>query len=59
MRVTPNKVPRVPLGTRLTPQMKESLIAAAQRNGRSVTQEVELRLEIADLVIRQSRGAAA
>ena len=36
---------RVPLGLRVTPEMKERLEAAAIKNGRSLSQEAELRLE--------------
>lgn len=36
---------RVPLSLRVTPAMKESLEEAAGKNGRSLTQEIELRLE--------------
>ena len=36
---------RVPLGLRVTPEMKKRLEKAAIRNGRSISQEVELRLE--------------
>jgi hypothetical protein len=36
---------RVPLGLRVTPEMKGRLEAAAQQNGRSLSQEAELRLE--------------
>ena len=36
---------RVPLGLRVTPEMKRRLEAAATKKGRSLSQEVELRLE--------------
>jgi hypothetical protein len=36
---------RVPLGLRVTPEMKKRLEQAAIKNGRSLSQEVELRLE--------------
>lgn len=36
---------RVPLGLRITPRMKRKLEEAARRKGRSLSQEVELRLE--------------
>ena len=36
---------RVPLGLRVTPEMKKRLEKAAIRNGRSISQEAELRLE--------------
>lgn len=36
---------RVPLGLRVTPEMKEKLDAAARQSGRSQSQEAELRLE--------------
>jgi hypothetical protein len=45
------KAPRVYTATRLTPQMRQSLIDAAERSGRSITQEIELRLEIATMVM--------
>jgi TraY domain len=53
MRVLPGpKAPRVPIGIRVTPQMRDSLINAAQTSGRSVTQEIEVRLELADYLMR-------
>jgi hypothetical protein len=45
------KAPRVYTATRLTPQMRQRLIEAAEQSGRSITQEIELRLELADLVM--------
>lgn len=36
---------RVPLGLRVTPELKEKLDAAARQSGRSQSQEAELRLE--------------
>ena len=36
---------RVPLGLQVTPEMKKRLEKAAIKNGRSISQEVELRLE--------------
>ena len=36
---------RVPLGLRVTPEMKKRLERAAIKNGRSISQEAELRLE--------------
>src|SRR5262245_3291966 len=36
---------RVPLGLRVTPEMKKRLDAAAEESGRSQSQEVEFRLE--------------
>jgi SOS-response transcriptional repressor LexA len=36
---------RVPLGLRVTPEMKQRLDAAAKRSGRSQSQEAEMRLE--------------
>jgi len=38
---------RVPLGLRVTPQMKKMLEAAADASGRSQSQEAEHRLEMA------------
>jgi hypothetical protein len=52
-----SKAPRVYTATRLTPQMRERLTDAAEQSGRSLTQEIELRLEIADLVIRKNLAA--
>lgn len=44
-----NKPPRtgdrVPLGLRTTPQLQQALSLAAERNGRSLSQETEFRLE--------------
>lgn len=36
---------RVPLSMRITPQVREQLVAQAARSGRSLTQEAEFRLE--------------
>jgi hypothetical protein len=53
MRVLPGpKAPRVPIGIRVTPQMRDSLVTAAKTSGRSITQEIEVRLELADFVTR-------
>lgn len=40
-----SKVRRTPLSLRTTADLREALNAAAARNGRSLTQEVEFRLE--------------
>jgi hypothetical protein len=36
---------RVPMSLRISPAMRDQLVAAAQMTGRSLTQEIELRLE--------------
>src|SRR5258708_34610599 len=36
---------RIPLSMRITPQVREQLVTDAARNGRSLTQEAEFRLE--------------
>ena len=36
---------RIPLSMRITPQIRERLVAGAEINGRSITQEAEFRLE--------------
>ena len=41
----PNAGERVPLGLRVTPDIKLKLDAAAEKNGRSQSQEAEFRLE--------------
>jgi predicted HicB family RNase H-like nuclease len=48
------KARRVPLSMRVTPQMHDRLVSAAQQSGRSITQEIELRLEIADLLVKRN-----
>jgi hypothetical protein len=44
-RGRPSAGERVPLGLRVTPEMKEQLDAAVERSGRSQSQEVEYRLQ--------------
>jgi hypothetical protein len=46
---------RVPLSVRVTPQMKGSLERSAERTGRSLTQETEMLLEYATLLLDRSR----
>jgi hypothetical protein len=45
---------RLPLSLRVTPQMRESLEGAAQRTGRSLTQETEMLLDYALLLLDRS-----
>ena len=53
MKAIQSKAPRMPVGMRVTPQMREQLRAAARASGRSLTQEIELRLEIAALAMER------
>src|SRR3954454_23209931 len=41
---------RIPMGIRVTPELREELVARAEAKGRSITQEMELLLEQALLV---------
>lgn len=42
----PNESERVSIGFRTTPMIKMALMEAAATNGRSISQEAELRLEL-------------
>jgi hypothetical protein len=53
VRTLKDKARRVPMGMRVTPQMHERIVTAARESGRSITQEIEVRLEVADLALRQ------
>lgn len=46
----PNEQRRVPMGLRVTPEMRDELVARAKAKGRSITQEMELLLEQALLI---------
>jgi hypothetical protein len=46
--ITPRK--RIPVGLRMTPQMHKTLIERCCTNGRSLTQEIELLLELALMI---------
>jgi hypothetical protein len=48
---------RVMTATRLSPQMRQTLVEAAENSGRSLCAEIELRLELADHVIRRNIAA--
>jgi hypothetical protein len=41
--ITPRN--RIPVGLRMTPELRENLVERSGANGRSLTQEIELRLE--------------
>jgi predicted HicB family RNase H-like nuclease len=47
------------MGMRVTPQMHERIETAARESGRSITQEIEVRLEVADLALRYRRPGKA
>jgi hypothetical protein len=51
------KANRIMTTTRLSPQMRQALVDAAEQSGRSLCAEIELRLELADHVIRRNVAA--
>jgi predicted HicB family RNase H-like nuclease len=55
VRTLKAKAPRVQMGMRVTPQMHELIVTAARESGRSITQEIEHRLEVANLALRWDR----
>jgi predicted HicB family RNase H-like nuclease len=59
VRTLKAKARRVPMGMRVTPQMHERIETAARESGRSITQEIEVRLEVADLALRYRRPGKA
>jgi len=53
------EVKRCPISVRVTPTMKAAIEAVAKANGRSITQEIELRLELSFARERWEREAIA
>lgn len=55
--------PRVPIQTRVPPSLRDRLSAASEESGRSMAQEIELRLErsfdLADITTKAMEAAAA
>jgi hypothetical protein len=50
---------RVMTTTRVSPQMRQVLVDAAEKSGRSLCAEIEHRLELADYVMRTGAGMVA
>jgi hypothetical protein len=48
---------RIMTATRISPQMRQTLVDAAEKSGRSLCAEIELRLELADHVIKRNLAA--